>query len=93
MLTHALVVSGMEAFSQIHLKNGNLVYGMLGYMGVSILLAQVYASHDLSRFNTIWSSISIVNAGVLGALVFSEGLNTRTIISMMLVALAVHIGQ
>jgi multidrug transporter EmrE-like cation transporter len=93
MLTHALCVSGMEAFSQIHLKNGNLVYGMLGYMGVSILLAQIYASHNLSSFNTAWSAISIVNAGVLGALVFQEGLRVRTVISMLLVALAVHIGQ
>ena len=93
MLTEALLVSGMEAFSQISLKNGRVVWGALGYVAVAGLLAQTYASHKLSTFNTIWSAVSIVNAALLGALFFSEGLNTRTIISMLLVAMAVHIGR
>jgi multidrug transporter EmrE-like cation transporter len=91
LFTQAICVSAVEAFAQIHLKKGNLGSGVAGYTGVAYLLYETYKSQNLSSFNTTWSAVSILNAALLGALVFGERICMRTVFSMVLVVVAIYI--
>lgn len=87
----AFLVSLVEGYSQIKLKQGFSVTGMVGYVVVACMLARMYAIGDLSKVNIVWSSISIFNAAIIGSVVFGETICYRTMTSMALVMIAILI--
>jgi multidrug transporter EmrE-like cation transporter len=81
----------MEAFAQIHLKNGNHVVGAIGYVAIALMLALAYEMGNLSSFNTAWSAVSIINAAIIGKMVFDENLCIYNYAAMLLAVLAIAV--
>jgi multidrug transporter EmrE-like cation transporter len=86
-------ISLMEAFSQINLKQGHHIIGAIGYVAVALMLAVPYDAGNLSTFNTAWSAISIINAAIIGNLVFDEALGMHNYASMIFAALAIAVSS
>jgi multidrug transporter EmrE-like cation transporter len=84
-------ISLMEALSQISLKKGHYFVGAAGYIVIALMLALAYEVGNLSTFNTAWSAVSIINAAIIGNLVFDEAMGIHNYASMLLAALAVAI--
>jgi len=86
-----LPVLACEAFAQISLKKESFMLGCVGYTMVTALLLDAYRSADISTFNTLWSALSILSAGLIGTSLFGEDLTPRKTAAMALVLVAICI--
>ncbi len=90
IIQSSLFISLLESFSQINLKNNNVLFGILGYSILAYFLYYIYENIELSTFNITWSSISIISATIIGYFLYSEKITNYKIIAILLVILAIY---
>lgn len=90
----AVAVSLTETIAQTFIKTSvdvkSLSLGIIFYIVVGFILEHSYKYVPLSKFNTIWSSMSIVIATALGYFLYHENITQNNIISVFFALLAIY---
>ncbi len=90
IIQSSLFISLLESFSQINLKNDNIVLGVFGYSILAYFLYYIYKNIELSTFNITWSSISIILATIMGYFLYKESITDYKILSIISAILAIY---
>lgn len=93
ILIFALMIALVESIAQNTIKTsrtaGVLTMGLMAYMIVGYMLHFAYAKYPISRMNTVWSSLSIVIAMLLGYYVYGEKQSKWSVFSFALALTAI----
>lgn len=88
-IVFASIVSIVETTAQNNLKKDLLLRGIIFYSIVAYVLQFSYHKIPLSTLNTVWSSMSIIIANVLGHLLYKETFNKWKFLSVLTALISV----
>lgn len=95
ILVIVILIAIIEAVAQNTIKQSSeslhLMFGLSAYVMVGYLLHYAYHKFPLSKFNVMWSALSIVFATTFGYLLYDEPMSSKSIFAVIFALLAIYL--